>query len=238
MINIQPIEKIEHTGEPDDGGLDVHSIFPTIQGEGPYVGQPAIFIRLAGCNLQCPLCDTEYTAGRVRLSVPVIFDTVQEHIRLFAPLIVITGGEPFRQRNLGALVRYLIKRGFRVQIETNGSAYRDDLPYHDPDFTIVCSPKTGKLHRLLEENIDHYKYIIKDGDVNLSDGLPNHALDHTASPRLARPRRTIDRSHIYVQPCDTQDAESNAKSLQAAIKSCRDFGYTLCLQTHKLINLP
>ena len=100
MINIQPIEKIEHYGVPDDGGLDVHSIFPTIQGEGPFVGQPAIFIRLAGCNLQCPLCDTEYTEGRIRLSVPVIFDAVQEHIRLFAPLIVITGGEPDKHDGL------------------------------------------------------------------------------------------------------------------------------------------
>ena len=41
--------------------LQVNSIFYTIQGEGPFAGRPAIFIRLAGCNLQCPGCDTEYT---------------------------------------------------------------------------------------------------------------------------------------------------------------------------------
>lgn len=238
MINIQPIEKIEHYGEPDDGGLDVHSIFPTIQGEGPFVGQPAIFIRLAGCNLQCPLCDTEYTKGRIRLSVPAIFDTVQDHVRSFKPLIVITGGEPLRQRNLHALVRFLLAKGFHVQIETNGTLYSEHLPYNCPDFTIVCSPKTGRVNPKMERLIDYYKYIVRAGDVSSNDGLPLHALDHKASPMLARPWRHIERARVYVQPCDTQNAESNAESLQAAIKSCRDFGYTLCLQTHKMLGLP
>jgi 7-carboxy-7-deazaguanine synthase len=236
MINIQPIEKIE-SGGPDGSGLDVHSIFPTIQGEGPFVGQPAIFIRLAGCNLQCPLCDTEYTEGRQRLSVPAIFDAVQEHIRTFAPLIVITGGEPMRQRNLDTLVSYLLDRGFRVQIETNGSVFKS-LPYSNEDLTVVCSPKTGKLAPKMPQVIDAYKYIIKAGDVDWTDGLPIHALDHSNSGRVARPWAFIDRARVYVQPCDTQDAKTNAESLQAAIKSCRDFGYTLCLQTHKIINLP
>jgi organic radical activating enzyme len=175
--------------------------------------------------------------GRQRLSVLGIFDAVQEHIRTFSPLIVITGGEPFRQRNLPALVRQLLSRGFSVQIETNGTAYQP-LPFNDPDLTIVCSPKTAKLNRQMEENIDYYKYIIKDGDVALKDGLPVHALDHTVSVRVARPYRLIPRNRVYVQPCDTQDPAENAKSLKAAIKSCRDYGYTLCLQTHKIINLP
>lgn len=237
MINVQPIEHIEVTGEQDDGGLDVHSIFPTIQGEGPFVGQPAIFIRLAGCNLQCPLCDTEYTAGRVRLSIPVVFDTVQEHIQTYKPLIVITGGEPLRQRNVVNLVDYLLDRGFRVQIETNGSTFRS-FPFANFDFTIVCSPKTGKIHPRLLAFIDYYKYVITAGDVDYGDGLPIRALNHPVHQRIARPPAKIDRARVYVQPCDTQDPETNAKSLQEAIKSCRDFGYTLCLQTHKIINLP
>jgi 7-carboxy-7-deazaguanine synthase len=237
MINVQPIEHIEADEGPDDGGLDVHSIFPTIQGEGPFVGQPAIFIRLAGCNLQCPLCDTEYTEGRVRLSVPVIFDAIQEHIRLYAPLLVITGGEPLRQRNIVKLVDYLLDRGFKVQIETNGTTFRS-LPFDHPDFTIVCSPKTGKINALLTEYIGYYKYVLTAGDIDYRDGLPLHALGHPAYKRVARPRANIDRARVYVQPSDTQDPEVNAKSLQEAIKSCRDFGYTLCLQTHKIINLP
>ena len=56
MINKQPIEKREPSYE---GTLQVHSIFKTIQGEGPFCGTPCVFVRLAGCNLQCPACDTD-----------------------------------------------------------------------------------------------------------------------------------------------------------------------------------
>ena len=134
------------------------------------------------------------------------------------------------------LVRFLMARGFRVQIESNGTIYGGNLPYHNPDFTVVCSPKTGKIAAELWPNIDYYKYIIRAGDVDHTDGLPIHALDHTAKPRVARPYRGITRDRVYVQPCDTQDPETNAESLKAAIKSCRDFGYTLYLRLAKIIN--
>jgi organic radical activating enzyme len=236
VINVQPIEKRE---EPHpDGSLDVHSIFPTIQGEGPFVGQPAVFLRLAGCNLQCPLCDTEYTQGRLRLSVPVIFDSILDHAPPggYRPLIVITGGEPLRQ-DIGPLVRFMIDKGYRVQIETNGSLYRD-LPYMSGVLTIVCSPKSGKLNPDMVKRIDYYKYVVKAGDVDVYDGLPTHALDHPVARKVARPPEGFYRDRVYIQPADTQDAAENQSHLQAAIWSARHFGYTLCIQTHKIINLP
>lgn len=237
VFNVQPIEKA--TGSYDlQAGLDVHSIFPTIQGEGPFVGQPAVFIRLAGCNLQCPLCDTEYTEGRKRLSIPAVFDTILDHAPPggYRPLIVVTGGEPLRQDIL-PLVTFLIKKGYRVQIETNGSLYRD-LPYLPGMFTVVCSPKSGKLNPDLIRRIDYYKYVLKSGDIDFTDGLPTHALDHPVGRRVARPPDGFLRQNVYVQPVDTQDAEENKIHLHAAIQSARQFGYTLCLQAHKIINLP
>ena len=54
---LKKILKIEqHSGD----FLDIQEIFPTLQGEGPFVGQGAIFIRLGGCNLKCNFCDTEF----------------------------------------------------------------------------------------------------------------------------------------------------------------------------------
>ena len=42
------------------GIMKINEIFYSIQGEGPSIGQPAIFIRLAGCNQNCTFCDTKY----------------------------------------------------------------------------------------------------------------------------------------------------------------------------------
>src|SRR5574343_1826946 len=80
--------------------LEVHSIFSTIQGEGPFCGRPAVFVRLAGCNLQCPGCDTDYTQNRARLDYEIILSIIRDQLALTASkanLIVVTGGEPFRQ---------------------------------------------------------------------------------------------------------------------------------------------
>lgn len=236
--NKQPIEK----QEPEDTyGLDVHSVFPTIQGEGPFVGQPAIFVRLAGCNLRCPRCDTDYTEGRHRESVYWIYDQILSHAPLitrpYSPLIVITGGEPFRQA-IGPLVTLLISKGYRVQIETNGTLFQSGMPWHRSELTVVCSPKAGILNTQLIPHIQALKYVITTGDVDPTDGLPIHALDHPVGRRVARPPAGFLRQNIYVQPSDLGDRTINSANLQTAINTCMQYGYTLCLQTHKIINLP
>ena len=39
----------------------VNEIFYSLQGEGRWTGRPAVFIRMSGCNLSCPFCDTDFT---------------------------------------------------------------------------------------------------------------------------------------------------------------------------------
>lgn len=227
-MNIQPAEKQSHDSS---GTLEVHSIFPTIQGEGPFAGQRAIFVRLSGCNLACPLCDTEYTASRISMRPS---DLVDEIARIASPgqLVVITGGEPFRQ-NLRPAVEHILCAGFHVQIETNGTLFQS-LPYEA--ITVVCSPKTGAIHKRLEQYIGALKYVVHADSQALDDGLPIRALDHTASPRLARPPKGF-RGVIYLQPVDVGNPEANQRCLTAAIKGVMEHGYTLGLQLHKIIHL-
>ena len=93
-INTQKPTSLE---QGDGTLLKVHSIFMTIQGEGPFSGHPAVFIRLAGCNLACPFCDTEYTENAVTMTIPEIRKAVRNAHTVNKGLVVITGGEPFRQ---------------------------------------------------------------------------------------------------------------------------------------------
>lgn len=232
QLNEQPPEKKIVNFDPIF--YSIHSVFYTIQGEGPYSGCPAVFVRLAGCNLQCPLCDTDYTKGRAALSVDEIVAEVKEqHGSSPTRLIVISGGEPFRQP-IGKLVARFLDEGYQVQIETNGSLYQAG-PWER--CTIVCSPKTGALNRSLLPYIDAFKYVGGEANLAMDDGLPIKALEHTASPRLARPPEGHP-ARIYLQPIDVQDAQQNWRHTQAVVESCMKFGYTLCLQTHKIIDVP
>lgn len=232
--NQQKVEPIVKEGS----ALVVHSVFPTIQGEGPFAGCRAIFVRLAGCNLQCPLCDTEYTAHRVPYEPQTLLALVAELTFPIPELVVITGGEPLRQP-IGAFCRLLLDAGFKVQIETNGTLYRSDLPYDHPRFTIVCSPKTQLVQAKLLPHIAAFKYVARADDINPLDGLPNTALDHPNKGGLYRPNRyEFEREYeIYLQPVDEQDRLANAYNLDAVVRSCRKFGHRLCLQLHKLIGV-
>lgn len=230
VVNIQPVEK-QDLNNPKL--LDVHSIFSTIQGEGPFAGQRAIFVRLAGCNLACPLCDTDYTNGRKRMTIEEICESVAQFAKPDTEyLVVITGGEPFRQ-DLSVLVDALSFYDYTIQIETNGTLYQPDLDYDA--ITIVCSPKAGKIHPKLLKHIAAYKYVLH-ADQVAGDGLPIVALDHTAKPHVARPHGNFDGT-IYLQPVDVKDESENRRHLEAVKKSVIEHGYTLGLQLHKLINV-
>lgn len=239
MLNNQAAERMVRFNGDE---LDVHSIFPTIQGEGPFAGRPAIFIRLAGCNLKCPMCDTDYTSGRETLTLEQITETVAAYRATgtatthMKQLIVITGGEPFRQP-IEQLCQLLTEDGYIIQIETNGTAYQsfsDELRWQRP--VVVCSPKTGKIHPKLVPYIDYLKYVVEDGFVDPVDGLPLRALRQHEEHVTAKPPKGFSGT-IYVQPIDIGNEKENKRHLKAAIRSCMEFGYTLCLQVHKIIEM-
>lgn len=238
QTNQQPPEP---RAKGDGSILDFHSIFATIQGEGPFAGHRAIFIRLAGCNLQCPGCDTEYTKGRHERNV---LDVVH-HARALRDmhhgvnLVVVTGGEPLRQP-IGLLVTLLRNYDFSVQIESNGVFAPDELldkALSDDMYgkcALVVSPKTTRVNERSAALATCFKYVLDADSVDNLDGLPIKALEHPASTGVARPPKG---KPVYLNPFDAQDDEHNLRNLRAVASSCQRHGYILGVQLHKLIGL-
>jgi 7-carboxy-7-deazaguanine synthase len=238
-INLQEVEK---QNIRDDGVLEVHSTWHTIQGEGPFVGRPAVFVRLTGCNLQCPACDTEYTSKRRMLSPAALLEEVENLGRgTKTTLVVITGGEPFRQ-NFAPFAMKAVYAGYDVQIETNGTLWFDE--FFPARFSVVCSPKTPVLNESLKRYVTALKYVVKAGEIDPEDGLPTSVLENGLRP--ARPWPGF-RGQVYIQPMDVGDAymdptgeaqRMNNHNINAAVEVCLKHGYRLCLQVHKIAGLP
>lgn len=188
----------------------VNEIFYSIQGEGKHTGMPAVFIRLAGCSMNCPFCDTKYAfaAGQEK--------TVREmldEVRAFAcENVILTGGEPTEQ-DLLPLLRALKETGYTIHIETNG--YKDaDLSLAD---FICVSPKKYVSPQMLAK-ADVIKLVVgKDTDLEDLTAYFPYAGAHT---------------QIYLQP------ESNLQeNIDLCVKIIKQNPFLrLSLQTHKMAN--
>lgn len=237
-LNTQPVEKPDMR---DDGALDVHSIFYTLQGEGPFTGHRSVFVRLAGCNLQCPGCDTEYTQGRRRLTAEAVADLVwrviPEHHTGRKPLVVITGGEPFRQ-DLRELCTLLVSRRYPIQIESNGVLAPESGLHALSALGVqfVISPKTSRIHPAWGKYASAFKYVLQEGNVLEDDLLPIQALMHKAVPQVARPP-DFYRGPIYVNPMDEKDPAKNQANLDLVARAALRHGYIAGVQMHKYMNL-
>lgn len=122
---------------------NVTEIFTSIQGEGPSVGYPAVFVRFSGCNLSCSFCDTEHESF-TEMSCEAIVAAVKAEsqkrgmeIRGVQPRCILTGGEPMLQVDFD-LTEALRKEGFSVCLETNGTIAEDWMKTLQE---VVVSPK-------------------------------------------------------------------------------------------------
>jgi organic radical activating enzyme len=181
------------------------------------------------------MCDTDYTSKRGRQDIRHIVDKVKE---LKNDLVVITGGEPFRQ-NITELCRLLDNELFLVQVETNGAidppaGFIEFLGWANKNMSrlcVVCSPKTSKLSHQMKWAVGAWKYVVRAGEIE-PDGMPTSALGMSGIP--ARP---MNNGQIYIQPADEKDPEQNQLNMKAAVESCITHGHRLCLQLHKIAGL-
>ena len=199
----------------------VNEIFYSLQGEGFWTGTPMVFIRLSGCNLRCPFCDTDHSEFRL-MDVAAILKYVAKVDPEGCGHVCITGGEPMLQL-ADDLIDALHMHYYTVHLETNGTR-----PVPQSVDWVTLSPK---------EDVPHIgqaaKVVIKQAsEVKLVyDGVQTDSI-------ISRWASFPAKWH-FLQPCDTGDAAKNARILQAAVhyvKSHADI-WRLSLQTHKLLGI-
>ena len=190
--------------------LTVNEIFYSLQGEGHRAGTPSIFIRLAGCDLACGFCDTEFKSG-VEMEPAQIYDRIKIHP---CKWIVWTGGEPALQLD-AEIVKAFKELRYQQAIETNGN---NPIP---PGLDwVVCSPKVADhvLVKNFPEGVDELRYV-----------------RHAGQPGIPQPG--IPAKQYFLSPvCDGE--RLNMENVRHCIDLClKHPQWRLSLQTHKLLKI-
>ena len=214
-------------------------IFASIQGEGVSAGLPSTFIRLAICNLRCTWCDTAYTwdwehYDRAEQTMPLSIDGAFAAITALPPRnIVITGGEPLIQRRqLERLVQELKVRGYRIEVETNGTVSPGELRELVDQFNV--SPKLAHsgnegliridppvLREFASLDSAFFKFVVQ-GEADL------------AEVEALRDQFAVPPARVVLMPEGRTAAELTARSPWLA-ETCTQRGYRFSTRLHILI---
>jgi 7-carboxy-7-deazaguanine synthase len=218
----------------------INEIFQTIQGEGVFTGLPAIFVRLQGCPVGCPWCDTRHTwvvdparevgvqavldcsnesDGWSKMSTEQILASFQQ-LGYQARHVVITGGEPCLY-DLQDLSAALIEAGYQVQIETSGTS---EILTHEQTWVTV-SPKInmkGGLPVLVSalERANEIKHPV---------ATERHVEELDALLATASLRENVV---IALQPISQKP-----RATQLAMATCIARNWRLSIQTHKYLDI-
>lgn len=243
--------------------LRVTSSFRTIQGEGPFAGYPAVFLRLAGCNFgdkvdHCSWCDTAFQYGQgTEMSTNDVVSALTS-LPGYSPkdILVITGGEPLLQEHLHDLIKYVAVHGLfkATQIETNGtqgyfmSAYSNSEARLSPYF--VVSPKASiklkgyaPLGATVIETAGCLKFVVSADPQDVHHVVPSWAFSMP------------DRCPVYVSPMavykkpyagevssiwddELIDRAATSENYAYAARYAMENHFLLSLQTHLFTAVP
>lgn len=199
------------------GNLPLMELFHTLQGEGFHTGKPAVFIRLAGCDVGCLWCDVKESWNPDNHPITLEKDIIKKVLNFKTKFVVITGGEP-SLHNLDTLVEELKKNKIYTAIETAGT---NKLP---TNLDWVCfSPK--KFKKPIEQAYqiaDELKVVI----FHPSD--LDWALEHEKKIRNKN-------CQLFIQP----EWSKMNDHLPIILKFLKENPkWRLSLQTHKFLNIP
>lgn len=199
--------------------LSVIEIYRSLQGESSFAGLPCTFVRLAGCNLRCTWCDSEYTfSGGTKMASDAVFSEVQKLSK--SGLLEITGGEPMLQaRELVPFMQRLLDRGYNVLIETSGERPLAEVPKAVHKIVDVKCPDSGEGDTFRIENLaalttnDEVKFVMasqRDYDF-ARDFTRLHQLESKVGSVIFSPAFRKDAtgardvSHCLISPCQVAD---------------------------------
>lgn len=202
MFGTNEIIGKKHFKDAPVNSLQVTSMFFTLQGEGPYAGMPALFVRLAKCNLDCSFCDTFFDDGdwmtyseiesKIYHAICDFWNDKSKPVPEWAVggmnnypgvVLVMTGGEPLLQDNITEFMRRQLPKFKAVQVESNGVP-ETVVP---EGVTLVCSPKciekNGKPVKYLApsktilERADCLKFVVSADPESPYSTVPDWALE-------------------------------------------------------------
>ncbi|MFH1462056.1 MAG: radical SAM protein [bacterium] len=204
--------------------MKINEMFLSIQGEGIQSGLPTFFIRTTGCNLRCSYCDTKYAYYKGKeMSIKEILNKVQNQPY---KRICLTGGEPLLQSDAKILINELIKKGYSIDIETNGSISLKSFPKSKLilySMDIKC-PSSKETKKMIFNNIsflnkkDQIKFIIKTKE------------DYNFAREIIKKYKLIDKINIIFQPVGGIKAKWMVEKILSDRLNAR-----IGLQIHKVI---
>lgn len=203
-----------------DKKYSIVEIFSSIQGEGCLMGTPATFIRLSGCNLSCPWCDTKvsWKDNGNEMSVAEIVAKVDK------TFVVITGGEPLIH-DLEPLLKGLQEKGSYVAIETNGTI---EIPeeINKMLFWVACAPKPQSEY-VLKTFPNELKFVMYP---EVEEEVIN------AIKKLNLGERIAARVAIWLQP-EGSNWEKNIKFCYEVAMKYPELNLRVGLQLHKVVDV-
>lgn len=199
----------------DPDKLMVTSTFKTLQGEGPYSGLPAVFVRLAKCNLACSFCDTYFDNGDW-FTIDELGSRIHDHvwdgpITKNSYVLVLTGGEPMLQKALVPFLESQAGLWRAMQIESNGI-----IPQPIPsETTLVVSPKCIEKNGVATRYLKPHPEVLKRANALkfvMCDDLDSPYSD---IPIWAYEWRSLTGGEIYVSPMNIYAQEpAKAKAMR------------------------